>query len=102
MVNSIKVTITSIHYFQRLLQGKKCVKFVFLFLFLFFVLQNVAYPLEFDKGFQLLIPIHTVNRIEKQQCGSFIVTGSSYACLEKDWKKKRAMMLNYISIQLWI
>ena len=36
------------------------------FLFLLFVLQNMAYPLEFDKGFQLPIQIHTVNKIEKQ------------------------------------
>ena len=36
--------------------------------------QNMAYRLEFDKGFQLLIQIHTVNKIEKQQWGPFTVT----------------------------
>ena len=33
----------------------------------------MAYPLEFDKGFQLLIQIHTVNKIENQQWGPFTV-----------------------------
>ena len=47
----------------------------------------MAYPLEFDRGFQMLIQIHTVNKIEKQHRGYWFFFPLC-RCLEKKTGKK--------------
>ena len=52
--------------------------------------QNMANLLKCDKGSQLLIQIHTVNKIAKQQWEPFTVTGFPFLYTHV-WRKRNEM-----------
>ena len=59
----------------------------------------MAYPLEYDEGFQLLIQIHTVNKIENQEWGPFTVICSSFLYAHV-WRKRVGKKIKFNDAEL--